>query len=339
MKIFKKEKLGNTRIIHFFGFKYQYERPSPGCLELDENTITKLKYMATTGEGSDKCLNEGFLLVPVHFYQPIPNLKELEQRKVWDKVTKLDGIKFDDEVFTTNLNTLAKYSSECSWCEGKPSNKHDFYVGNSYFSYGCATALHGMIREHKPKRIIEVGSGHSSKIIRDALQLNEKEGHSYEKYTIIDPYSSINPSDFVKKLELIKKPVETIDIEMFKELKENDILFIDSSHVCKIGSDVNFEILELLPILNKNVHIHFHDIDLPYEYGKGYAMNSRPRLFWTESYLLQAFLAFNKDFEIYLPMAYIQNKHADLHKSLFPKGADYGHWYSNSFWIKRINKD
>jgi hypothetical protein len=134
----------------------------------------------------------------------------------------------------------------------------------------------------------------------------------------------------------MKQQIETTDISIFKELSANDILFIDSSHVCKIGSDVNFEILEVLPILNPGVFIHFHDIALPYEYPKIYATNPEFRVFWTESYLLQAFLSCNHDFEIVLPVAYIQSVYQSDFRRIFDKGNNAALWHSGSFWIKRV---
>ncbi len=301
-----------------------------------EQMIPLLKKMAETGSYSDLCLDNGFLIVPVHFYQPIPDLKELEKRNIWDKISKMQGIKFDDKIFIENLEKLSKYAVECVWSEEKTHNEHAFYVNNYCFSYSCAAMLHSVIRQNKPKRIIEIGSGHSSKIIRDAIQKNKTEGFFCEQYIIIDPYSPVVLESFDSNTILIKEPVETIDINLFKSLEKDDILFIDSSHVCKIGSDVNYEILEILPILQQGVFIHFHDIDLPYEYPKTYATKPNFRMFWTESYLLQAFLSFNSAFEVYLPMKYIHGKYQKLYQAFYPNVQNHALWSSSSFWITRI---
>ena len=303
-----------------------------------ERLIDLIYHMAVTGEGTDECLEKGCLPVPVNFYQPIPDLKQLEERKVWDKVSKLSGINFNPEKYAAFLEQLAgKYAQECSWSEEPTDNPKDFYLNNNCFSYGCASSLHCIIRHHKPKRIIEIGSGNSSKVINAALEYNKKEGQDAQ-YTIIDPYSEVDLNNFQENTTLIKEPVETLEPELFTKLEENDILFIDSSHVCKIGSDVNFEILEVLPLLNKGVVIHFHDIDLPYEYPKIYATTPSFRMFWTESYILQAFLSCNRDFEIILPMEYMQRNHEDLFRKFFPYGNTVKNWGSGSFWIKRVNQ-
>lgn len=300
--------------------------------------IPIFKYMAVTGEGTDKCMALGFLPVPIHFYQPIPDINDLEKRKIWNKVSKLNGIKFEPSNYIKYITELAKkYAAECDWPNEPSVDPNKFYLHNGCFSYGCAASLHCIIRDNKPKRIIEIGSGNSSKVIAEAIYKNFNQGFN-TKYTIIDPYISLNKQLLPLNFEILKKQVEVMDLKLFKSLGNGDILFIDSSHVCKIGSDVNFEILEILPILAKGVYIHFHDINLPNEYPKIYATNPNFRVFWTESYLLQAFLTCNREFEIILPMAYLQQHYLDKLKNLFPNSTktELG-WVSGSFWIKRKN--
>jgi hypothetical protein len=295
-----------------------------------------MKAMAITGVGTNACLKHGFLPVRVHFYQPIPDIAELEKCNAWDKVSKMDGIRFHPEKYIEFIEQLArKYADECNWPNEPSLDPKQFHLHNGCFSYGCAAPLHCIIRDHKPKSIIEIGSGNSSKVIAAANELNSLENHK-TKHTIIDPYFALNQKDFPESTVIIRQPVETMELDIFASLEENDILFIDSSHVCKIGSDVNFEILEILPRLKKGVLIHFHDIPLPSEYPKIYATNPRFRVFWTESYLLQAFLICNSDFEIILPMSYVQTHCLERLKMAFPHSlkTDFG-WASGSFWIKR----
>lgn len=335
--LFSKETNVDKDVYKIFGIKITFKKVPIkfNKKKFNNKMIGMLRGMSTTGEYSNECLENGFLIVPVHFYQPIPDIKVLEERKVWDKVSSLSGIKFDDNVFIKNLESISHYSSECVWANNPTENSNDFYVNNGCFSYVCAATLHSIIRQNKPKRIIEVGSGNSSKIIRNALQKNKEEGSCCEEYTIIDPYSGIDVINFDGDTKLLTEPVETVDLNVFKSLEENDILFIDSSHVCKIGSDVNRVILDILPILQRGVFIHFHDIGLPYEYSKVYATNSTFRMFWTEAYLLQAFLAFNSEFEVYLPMVHILTKHMPTYQEFFPNTKDYSFICSGSFWIKR----
>jgi hypothetical protein len=330
----KNKKLLIEKIVDFFLKSSAVNKAFRKRVDIITDVVSQ---MAFTGDNTEKCLEKGFLPVAIHFYQPIPDIKDLEKRNIWDNVSKLSGIKFKPIEYLEFIKLLGrKYGKECKWPNNPTPNSEDFYLNNDCFSYGCASALHSIIREFKPRKIIEIGSGNSSKIIRNALDLNLKENNCNYNYVIVDPYSSLKKEDFSQNTEIINRRVEEIDPEFFKQLNENDILFIDSSHVCKIGSDVNFEILEVLPMLNKGVMIHFHDVHLPYEYSKVYAMNPKFRMFWTEAYLLQSFLICNNDFEIILPMAYVQSNFKKEFGRFFPNSVNAENLESGSFWIKRI---
>lgn len=297
--------------------------------------------VAAKGVGTNKCLENGFLPVPVHFYSPIPDLKDLEKRKVWDQRSNMKGINFDIKRQLGLLDRLGKkFSHECVWPFAKTTDETEFHLDNNSFLYGDAASLHCLIREFKPRRIIEIGSGYSSKVISRALELNKKEVGKQGEYIIIDPY----PPEYVsKKLIkftcLIKERVELIDAKFFERLSKNDILFIDSGHSVRIGSDVNYLYLEVLPRLKNGVIVHCHDIDMPYEYPKCYSTNEVFRQFWTERYLLQAFLIFNNRFEVILPMGYLMRNHIAKFKKLFrsynPLKPGGRLSISVSFWMRR----
>ena len=126
------------------------------------------------------------------------------------------------------------------------------------------------------------------------------------------------------------------DESIFQQLKENDILFIDSSHTVRIGGDVNNLILDVIPFIKPGVIVHFHDICLPFEYPSVYYTNPAFRVFWTEAYLLQAFLCCNEEFEILLAMNHLQAKHMDKFCQVFPHFDLNMNWgISSSFWIRR----
>jgi hypothetical protein len=303
---------------------------------IDEYGVDLVKYMAMTGVGTDKCMENDCLPVPVHFYQPIPDLRSLERRDIWRKISKLDGIVWEPDKYLANLRELANYTPAQSWARNRTADPMKFNLENTSFSYMCASVLYGMIRKNRPKRIIEIGSGNSSKVIRQALLDNADKNSDYSaRYTIIDPYCAFDEAQFHDvNGKILKIPVEESDISLFTELEENDILFIDSSHTVRIGGDVNFEILEILPILCGGVAVHFHDISLPYEYPRVYATNPAFRMFWTESYLLQAFLAFNQEYEILLPLAFLENEFLRDVRSCFPAMEKPVDWSSGSFWIR-----
>jgi hypothetical protein len=198
-----------------------------------------------------------------------------------------------------------------------------------------------MIREYKPKRIIEIGSGFSTLISAMAIKKNLTEDSEHQcNLLCVDPY----PKDFLYHIpeisEIIQSKVEALPIDFFSKLEKNDILFIDSSHIIKLNNDVCFEYLELLPNLNKNVLIHFHDIVLPKQYCEyWYDM----KMFWNEQYLLQAFLAFNNKFTVLWAGNYMHLKHPEELEKTIPsyswfkkngikKKTFQGH---KSFWIKK----
>jgi hypothetical protein len=296
-----------------------------------------VREMAQTGKGTDECLGLGALPVPVHFYSPIPDLKDLEARKVWDRKSDLAGIDFRPEKQLELLAELGRlHGDECRWSPTPTGVPHEFHTENGCFCFGCAAVTHTMIRRFKPRRVIEAGSGNSTKVIGAALKLNEKDGAPAAEYTVVDPYVTELTQKVPGVTRPLKERIEVQPLDLFASLRENDVLFIDSGHSVRIGSDVNYLVLDVLPRLAPGVIVHFHDVGLPYEYAKIYATNPSFRMFWTEAYLLQAFLAFNSEFEVLLALTSIQMDHAKEFAAAFKhydpqkyKGV------SGSFWIRR----
>lgn len=295
-------------------------------------------WMARTGEGTDASLRMGSLPLPVHFYSPVPDLDDLERRDVWSRRSDLKGVDFRPEAQVAYLLELGgRYGLECGWPSEPTDDPTMFHTENMTLSFGCAAAAHCIIRERKPRHLIEIGSGMSSIVFSAALELNEADGVQPAEYTVIDPYPSSHLSTLPgTRPTVIPQRVEVVDIDLFEQLERGDILFVDSGHVVRVGGDVNFLLLDVLPRLNPGVIVHFHDIGLPYEYPKVYATNPSFRVFWTEAYLLQAFLAFNSEFEVLLAMAYLTQEHRDAFRRAFPLYDPARHKAtSGSFWIVR----
>jgi hypothetical protein len=230
------------------------------------------------------------------------------------------------------------YGDECVWPLDATEEPTQFYLRNNSFSFGCAAALHTMVRHYKPKHFIEIGSGFSSKVIANALNLNRRDDPSLtSEYIIIDPFpGKVIETHLQSSPRIVKERVECVTPHMFEVLERDDILFVDSGHTIRTGSDVNFLILDVLPMLHDGVIVHFHDINLPYEYQKVYFTNPQFRMFWTEAYLLQAFLAFNQEFEVLLAMNYIQTDYMSDFCMAFPHFNLADNWAnSGSFWIRR----
>jgi hypothetical protein len=300
--------------------------------------VRVFKIVAATGRGSSLCLKNGFLPVPVNFYSPIPDIADLEERRVWETRSEMKGIDFRVEQQVELLSLLGReYSSECTWPLLPTKDPLEFYVQNPSFSFGCAVSTHCVIRHYKPQKVIEIGSGMSSLVISQAVEVNRVKDGCKGQHIIVDPY----PGETVRmhktmKGDLIQERVERMPTQWFDQLQCNDVLFIDSGHCVRIGGDVNFLFLDVLPRVERGVIVHVHDIGMPFEYSRAYATNESFRQFWTEQYLLQAFLCFNTEFEVLLAMSYLMTDHHEAFRQSFPHYDPAIHRFrSGSLWMRR----
>jgi hypothetical protein len=131
--------------------------------------VHMLKYIARFGKGTNYLAENGVMVYPIHFYYSVPDILKLRNSKIFDRVSPLSGIDFNEDGQLKYLTTIsAEYSMECDFPTNKTEVETEYFTENGGFSYGCAAFLHTIIRHHKPKRIIEVGIGHSSKVINKA---------------------------------------------------------------------------------------------------------------------------------------------------------------------------
>lgn len=230
------------------------------------------------------------------------------------------------------LNELAqlKYSNELVFTkEGNPY-AGNFYLNNPAFGPGDADLYYLMVRNHQPKKIMEIGAGFSTMLCLQAIEKNKQEGFPTQ-LTCIEPFE-IKWLDTTQNIELKREKVENIPVEYFKQLQENDILFIDSSHIIRPENDVLFEYLEILPALNKGVLIHIHDIFSPRHYRADW-LKEDLRL-WNEQYLLEAFLYYNDSFEILYSLNYLATNHLkEAQQTLTNLTAQD---QPASFWLRKI---
>jgi hypothetical protein len=235
---------------------------------------------------------------PGHFYSPIPNLDEIrlaEARIFGTKMPELGGIELNRQEQARLLGTFATFYAQMPFFDAKTPGLR-YYFDNPAFSYADAIILYSMIRHAQPKRVVEAGSGYSSCVI---LDVNELFFANNIACTFIEPYPDLllgllEPGDR-QRITLYSSKLQDVDLSVFRALAANDILFIDSTHVSKAGSDVNYVMFEILPILKEGVYIHFHDVFYPFEYPKEWIYEGRA---WNEAYLLRAFLQYNRAFEI-----------------------------------------
>ena len=212
---------------------------------------------------------------------------------------------------------------------------YEYYRRNGTFSTVDAEILYSFIRYFKPKKIIEIGSGKSTFLSAQAIIKNKNLDSTYTcNFLTIDlNMPKVIENGFPGLTRVINKEVQDVSMSEFTDLKENDILFIDSSHILKTGSDVQYEYLEILPKLNKGVIIHAHDIFIPSEYPKDFIYKRHE--FWTEQYLVQAFLMFNKDFEILWAGNYMNLKYPEKLESAFKTYIKHHSW-PVSLWMRKI---
>jgi len=278
----------------------------------------------------------GIHITRCHFYEPIPNTRKLDQ-SLWENHSELVGIDINERMQLDNLSRFkTAFKKEYDqFAREKTDIPYDYYVNNGLFESVDGEILYCMIRHFKPKKIIEIGSGYSSYLIAKTVLHNSKEYDNYScDFTTIDPYpNEILQKGFPGLSRLVAKPVQKIPLSEFEKLQENDMLLIDSSHVLKISSDVQYMFLEVLPRLNEGVIIAFHDIFLPAEYPKVWIL--REHFFWNEQYFLQAFLAFNDSFRVLWGGSYMHLKHSEKLKAAFPSYNQEQNW-PGSFWISKM---
>jgi|SRR5262245_10388626 len=258
----------------------------------------------------------GLHITPVHFYSPIPEINQLDPQ-VFDKIYDCQGIDW-------NLEEQFRYARDVF-----PAYRQEF-TPPLIPSFDCFI-LHSMIREKKPKIMVEVGAGGSTIVSLAALEQNQREGHDF-KLCSFEPY----PRAIVREIRnpsftLLEKKVQEMDLDF---LSTADLVFIDSSHVSKCDSDVNFLMLELMPRLKVGAVVQFHDIMIPKNYPKKWIEGG---LFFNESYLLHSFLMFNKAFKVIWASQYMLIKHPDVtRKGLEHMLAHDEAEYNVSFWIERV---
>jgi hypothetical protein len=277
----------------------------------------------------------GIHMTPVHFYAPIPDTRSLPE-SLWERPSDLVGLDMREDEQLQMLSTLASnFKSEYDALPRDSSDfSHQYVVENDSFTSVDGEMLYCMVRSSMSSRVIEIGSGMSTRLIAQALTVNEAETGRTASFTVIDPFPSpVVQEGFRGLSHLVQTGVEVVSYEKFAELGEGDILFIDSSHTVKVGNDVHRECLDILPRLAPGVIVHFHDIFLPWEYPREWIMDKQ--LFWAEQYLLQAFLCFNPAFEVVWAASYMHTHHRHALEDAFASYDSRRHW-PGSFWIHRV---
>jgi hypothetical protein len=259
----------------------------------------------------------GYHIRPIHYYEPLPDFRSITTEQITRR-RSYASIDFNWPAQLDLVTELAQYREEL--------DRITFDFDNVFFSGFDAAVYYALIRHLQPQRVIEIGGGYSTQIADKALARNGK-----GRLTCIEPYPEARLLEANLNVELIEKRVEQIDVDFFSCLETGDILFIDSSHAVKFGSDVCYEFLDVMPRLKPGVWIHVHDIFFPHDYPAEWLLNRRLAL--NEQYLLEAFLAFNNSFAPQLANYWLSLDHPDAAARLW---SNVGSMVASSFWMKRV---
>jgi predicted O-methyltransferase YrrM len=259
--------------------------------------------------------NRQFLVYPPgHYYSPLPDYAGLD-RAIANPESELPGIDLNSAGQADLLRSLAAFVPDQPFPE-QPTPGVRYYFENAFFTYPDALVLYAMLRHMQPRRVVEVGSGFSSAVMLDT---RDRFLDPDIPFTFIDPEpgrlgSLLRPADR-ERCTILSSRVQDVGLEPFQTLEANDILFVDSSHVTKVGSDVNHIVFKVLPALRPGVLIHIHDIFWPFEYPAKWFNEGRA---WNEAYLVRAFLQHSSAFEVVLFVSYLEQHHSTLLAALMP---------------------
>ena len=270
-----------------------------------------------------------------HFYSPVVDRREATAQAdaLWpEPPADILGIDFDPEGHQQIIdNVIHPFLAGFDYFD--PTARADaplaFPPDNDQFGGADALMLYCFMRHYAPKRIIEIGSGYSTLLMRD---VNRRFLGGAVRIECVEPYPRAFLRDPVIGVELRVAPAQAVPLDVFSELAAGDILFIDSSHVSKTGSDVNHIFFEILPRLANGVVIHVHDIFLPQEYPRDWVFDGRRS--WNEQYLLRALLMGSSEYRVLYAVHYANLHFADrlnnlIDNSVLPQRA------GSSFWLRK----
>ncbi len=270
-----------------------------------------------------------------HFYSPVVDTRDIVQRDatIWPPAPQVLGIDFNDASHARVLDEwFAQYFRDYDYPEElqETAQLSGFYTRNSQFSWLDCRTLFVMLRALRPRRMIEIGSGFSSLLTAD---VNRRFLDNSIDFTCIEPY----PREFLRQgiggiTRLLEERVERVPLELFEQLQAGDLLFIDSSHVAKTGSDVNYLVFEVLPRLQPGVIVHIHDIFLPHEYPREWVIADNRS--WNEQYVVRALLMYSNAFSVLFGCSYAFHRFPEkvIAALAHPKGHGFG---GGSLWLTR----
>lgn len=283
-----------------------------------KSVIKRLPFINELVKERDSLIKASGFVPPGHFYSPIPSIDEVnrDEERIFAKPDKqISGIELRETEQLSLLQSFEKYYADIPFKSEKTKGSR-YYFENPAYSYCDAIFLNFMIRYAQPKRIVEIGSGFSSCA---TLDTNEIFFNNSISTTFIEPYPdlllSLISEEDKERIKILPTRLQDVPLSIFSDLESGDILFIDSTHVGKVFSDVNLIFFEILPRLQSGVYIHIHDVFFPFEYPKEWIFGGRA---WNEIYMLRCFLQYNQKFEIILMNTYLEHFHEAYFRERMP---------------------
>ena len=288
-------------------------------------------YQSDAAKTAYRGLRKGFAKVGLDvvvktFYSPIPDLEQLPPG-TFERTSALPGTGWDLDrqlEFVRGLGPSFEEFRSVTNGGGDPWQ----YAPNMSYTEADAAMLYAMIRSTRPRRIVELGSGHSTLVTAQAARRNASEGDT-PTLDVFDPFPSVVTDDLPGLTRLERIGAQEVPLSTFEALEAGDVLFVDTSHTVKTGGDVNRIVLDVLPRLASGVRVHFHDILLPYEVDRRWLLAG---WYWNEQDLLQAFLAGNARWRVELAVHAAAKADPALARDFAPGHEDFH--VPGAFWLR-----
>jgi predicted O-methyltransferase YrrM len=269
---------------------------------------------------------------PGHFYSPFPDLTEFDKRsaQLLSADNQPAAIDLREAEQLALFDELAELMADVPFPVER-GDEYRYYFDNPAYSWADGLILHAMLRHVRPRRVVEVGSGYSSAMLLDTSERWLDPG---VELTFVEPYDELLRSLLRdgddERVTILDEGVQDVPLDVFTRLQAGDVLFIDSTHVVKAGSDVNHLVFDVLPALAPGVVVHFHDIFHPFEYPSEWVHEGRA---WQETYLLRAFLMYNDAFEITWFQTLMWSRHRSVLEARVP---DFARNAGGNLWLRKL---
>jgi len=281
--------------------------------ELEQLILLARKILWSSPETRKEIQRHSINIIPANFYSNIPLIDEIEnsfEYRAGQPEIYNSGV-FDPQRIRSFIDDISVYAGEFSPPQdGDKDNPAGYFWKNPAFSYSDAMSYYCVLRHLRPDHVLEIGSGFSTLIADEALKRN---GHG--RITLIEPY----PKEFLRHLDTVDKIDERFaqDIplaELIELVESAGVWFIDSTHTVKIGSDCLYLYLKVMPAISTDLLVHSHDIFLPFGMPKLIALEKH--VYWTEQYLLYAYMLDNPKIEVVFGSAYVNRLMPDAMQTL-----------------------